>query len=48
MIQFSLCYFHMGIRDMYFDRNKILKVLAKIYEGIYHPSIICVTQNQDH
>ena len=27
--------FHMGIRDMYLDRNKTLKVLAKKPQGIY-------------
>ena len=35
--------FHMGIRDIYMDRKKIIKVLAKLNEGIYLPRIICIT-----
>ena len=27
--------FHMGIRDIFMDRNKCIKVLAKLSQGIY-------------
>ena len=42
----NLYLFHMGIRDMYIDRNKIIKVLPILNEGIYLPIIICITWSQ--
>ena len=34
----------MGIRDMYIEWNKILKVLAKLNEGIYLLIIIFINK----
>ena len=34
--------FHIGIRDMHIDRNKILKILAKLNEGIFFKCVNCV------
>ena len=45
MAHFFVCFrsyfvfFHMGIRDMYIDGNKIIKMLAKLNEGIYITSL---------